>query len=150
MVSPVGEPDLLIWKLTPNGNTAWAKKLGDEAYQGIDEGGLLGLDYNSANRLVVGSSLQGSVDFGEGLVVSSAGETDALLATLDEDGNALWAKGIGGPGPFQAFFSINADPSNDDIVGTVLSAAEIDFGDGQAYVPVSEVGIDAFVVKYQR
>jgi hypothetical protein len=147
--TPTGLPDLYLWKLGPNGATAWSKRYGDDQYQGLDEGAILALDHDSNGRLVVADAFQGTMDFGTGSVLQSEGEYDAFLATILPNGDTAWARSMGGPGPVQAFFSVTTAPTTNEIVGSVIAAADIDFGDGTVYTPASGIGLDSFIVKFQ-
>jgi hypothetical protein len=147
--TPSGLPDLYLWKLGPNGATAWSKRYGDDQYQGLDEGAAFCLDHDSNGRLLVADAFQGSMDFGNGTVLQSEGEYDAFLATILPNGDTAWARSMGGPGPFQSFFSVAAVPTTNEIIGSAFAAADIDFGDGTVYSPASGIGIDSFIVKFQ-
>jgi hypothetical protein len=89
------------------------------------------------------------MDFGTGSVLQSEGEYDAFLATILPNGDTAWARSMGGPGPVQAFFSVTTAPTTNEIVGSVIAAADIDFGDGTVYTPMSGIGLDTFIVKFQ-
>jgi hypothetical protein len=89
------------------------------------------------------------MDFGNGTVLQSEGEYDAFLATILPNGDTAWARSMGGPGPFQSFFSVAAVPTTNEIIGSAFAAADIDFGDGTVYSPASGIGIDSFIVKFQ-
>lgn len=147
--TPSGLPDLYLWKLGPNGATSWSKRYGDDQVQGLDEGAILALDHDSNGRLVVADAFQGTMDFGTGSVLQSEGEYDAFLATSLPNGDTAWARSMGGPGPVQAFFSVTTAPTTNEIVGSVIAAADIDFGDGTVYTPMSGIGLDSFIVKFQ-
>lgn len=144
-----GGSDILIWKLGNNGSTTWTKQYGDSLAQGLDEGPPFGLVFDAADNLVLGSMLFGSADFGDGHVVSSAGDSDGILASIQPDGKTRWAKAIGGPGPLQTFFAVATDPNSSDIAGLMVSGAAIDFGTGMTYAPTSAKGIDMYLVKWQ-
>lgn len=148
-VASNGASDILIWKLGTNGSTTWTKQYGDSLAQGLDEGPPFGLVFDAADNLVLGSMLFGSADLGDGHVVSSAGDSDGLLASIQSDGKSRWAKAIGGPGPFQTFFAVGTDPNSNEIAGLMVSGAAIDFGTGMTYAPMGGQAIDMYLVKWQ-
>ncbi len=75
-----GKQDLLVVKLKPNGELAWAK-----AYGGIED------DVGSGIAAISDGYIFGGTTWSFG-----AGEADAGLIKIDLDGNVLWGKTIGG------------------------------------------------------
>jgi hypothetical protein len=148
-VIPNGQADLHIWKVGSSGSTLWSKKFGDQEAQGNEEGFAFGLAYGDDGRLVFASNLQGGIDFGGGITIQSDGDTDAFLSVLLSNGDAAWARAMGGPGPQQSFSTVASVPGTNEIVGAVFSASDIEFGDGTVFTPTSPGGLDSFIVKFQ-
>jgi len=89
-----GQEDLFIQKVDAQGNYVWGKLIGgterDYAYNVATD--------NSGNIYILGV-FQSTVDFNEGGtggVLTSNGDNDIFLLKLDNNGNFLWVKQIGG------------------------------------------------------
>lgn len=114
----------------------WSKRYGDNASQQCDD-----IAADAAGNVLLAGRFEGTVDFGAG-PMTSAGVSDAFLAKLDPDGNALWAKRFG-DAMYQQTWSVAADPAgNIFIAGAFLGS--IDFGGGSL---VSAGNQDIFVAK---
>ncbi len=89
-----GGADIFIQKIDTSGNFIWAKHMGST---GNDYGFSITTDGN--NNVISTGYFVGTSDFetGSGVTsLSSFGNTDAFIQKLDESGNLLWAKQIGG------------------------------------------------------
>ncbi len=71
----------------------WAKSIESEGY---DEGFDLATD--SAGNTYVAGMIEFDTDFGNGVILTSAGIHDIFLAKYDPSGNLVWAKRAGGKG----------------------------------------------------
>ncbi len=71
----------------------WAKSIESEGY---DEGFDLATD--SAGNTYVGGMMEFDTDFGNGVILTSAGIHDIFLAKYDPTGKLVWAKRAGGKG----------------------------------------------------
>ncbi|WP_462251820.1 SBBP repeat-containing protein [Ferruginibacter sp.] len=86
--------DIFISKSDAKGNLIWAKSIGDFRYQA---GYAITLD--AAKNIYITGIFFGSVDFdpGQGVsILNSAGNEDIFICKLDNNGNFIWAKKIGG------------------------------------------------------
>jgi gliding motility-associated-like protein len=86
--------DIFVAKLDTDGNFLWAKNMGGDSN---DEG--TGIATRSGNVYVTGSFFSptsSSIEFGP-FFLSSEGDYDIFVCSLDEDGNFDWAKSMGGP-----------------------------------------------------
>ena len=93
-LTSVAAEDIFISKTTPDGKLVWAKSIGDFRYQA---GYAITLD--AAKNIYITGIFFGTVDFdpGPGITnLSSAGNVDIFICKLDNNGNFLWAKKIGG------------------------------------------------------
>lgn len=131
-----GASDVFVAKLGPDGAPLWSRSFGDQAVQ---LGTALAVD--SAGSLFVGGRFNGSIDFGTGVLASSA-DADAYVAKIDAEGAPVWSKSFGGTLD-QRVNSLDADP-----LGAVVAAGSfqgtIDLGD---QVHTSAGDSDGFVVK---
>ncbi len=93
-LTSAGSYDVFVTKLDPTGNFVWAKAvggtLGEAAY---------GIAIDATGNIYVTGSYNGTADFDPGTSnfnLTSAGQTDIFIFKLDNDGNFVWAKSIGG------------------------------------------------------
>jgi hypothetical protein len=119
------------------GTLRWAKRFGD----GKDQRGLH-VATDAASNVVVSGYVEGSVDFGGGLL-TSAGGADVSLAKFDASGNLLWGKLFGDAGD-QYGSSVAVDASG-NVVMVGRFSETIDFGGGPL---TSAGGTDIFVAKF--
>jgi hypothetical protein len=91
-----GNTDVFVLKLDAVGNFVWAKSMGGLNY---DESTAIDMDA-SGNVYVTGYFVDvADFDPGPGTFnLTSAGARDIFIEKLDDLGNMLWAKSIGGPG----------------------------------------------------
>lgn len=88
------ETDLFILKLTSDGNFVWVKTTGGT---GVERA--VGLAQDGLNNIVVGGYYTGTTDLDPGASVNSftsSGGADAFVLKLDDAGNFIWAKSMGG------------------------------------------------------
>ncbi|MDI1482628.1 hypothetical protein QHF84_38760 [Polyangium sp. y55x31] len=85
-----GENDLFVARFGPLGEPKWSKRFGDAANQ---EAFAVAID--PAGSIYIGGAIQGAMDFGDGQILTSAGNDDAFVAKLDAQGNLAWAKRFG-------------------------------------------------------
>lgn len=85
----LGESDIFVARLSPNGKLVWAKTYGAER-----EDIASGVATDAAGNTVTTGWFQGSVDFGAG-PIKSAGNKDVFALKLDVKGNLLWAQRFG-------------------------------------------------------
>ena len=131
-----GNSDGLLLKLDKDGNFLWATSYGpggwNRAYTVL---------VNDANEVYVVGGFSGQVDFDAGpdfYIVNAQGTYDGFITKLDEDGNFLWMKDIGGvPNGIIEFWSSALDPDG-NIISTGGFAGTIDFdpGPGNEYLTV--------------
>jgi len=116
-------------------NFLWAKQAGGA---NNDNGNEIAVD-GSGNSYITGG-FQGTATFGN-TTLTSAGEYDLFIAKIDEDGNFLWAKKVGGVGP-EYGNSIAVDGSgNSYITGFFYGTAT--FGN----TTLTSAGYDIFIAK---
>ncbi|MCP4438580.1 MAG: T9SS type A sorting domain-containing protein [Aureispira sp.] len=89
-----GDDDIYIQKLDANGNLLWVKQFGDIL---TDRGSTIQVD--SLGNVYSTGFFSGTVDFDPGVAVQnlvSNGGRDIYIQKLDENGNLLWVKQLGG------------------------------------------------------
>ncbi len=92
-LASAGGYDIFVQKLSANGSFIWVKRMGSDL---DDRGQALKVDA-SGNVCTVGT-FSGTVDFdpGSGSNVYTAIERDVFIQKMDDEGNFLWARQIGG------------------------------------------------------
>ncbi|WP_437779311.1 hypothetical protein [Sorangium sp. So ce1097] len=131
-----GGKDIFVVKLRADGDHVWSARFGGA---GDQEGITATLD--DFGDLFVAGNFEGSVDFGDGPLVS-AGGTDVFVAKWSSDGDLLWSHRFGGPGDDRVARAPHTVGS--DLVITGSFEETIDFGGGPL---VSAGGKDVFVAK---
>ncbi|MDX1910595.1 MAG: SBBP repeat-containing protein [Saprospiraceae bacterium] len=120
--------DVFISKLDISGNFLWAKQLG-------------GISYNSSTSVATDAfgnvyttgRFEGTVDFDPGFgtfELTSTGIDDVFISKLDESGNFLWAKTIGGEENDSGLCITTDDSGNVYTIGNFRSTADFDPGPG--------------------
>ncbi|WP_282420943.1 hypothetical protein [Polyangium sp. 15x6] len=135
-IASTGGLDILLAKLTPEGEVVWAKRFGDAAQQ---EATTVAVDKNGA--IYVGGRVFGAVDFGGG-VQTSKGADDAFVAKFDASGGHVWSKLFGDTGS-QEVRAIALTNANQVVVAGNF-ASSINFGGTE--LP-SAGGDDMFLAK---
>lgn len=140
-----GDRDIFVSKLDSNGDFVWAKSMGESQ---ADRGTDICLDNN--DNVYVTGFFQETVDFDPGSGAEnliSNGNKDAFIQKLDNDGNFIWAKPLGGNGADEAN-SIYVDASNTIYVaGNFFNAVDFD-PSSATYSVDSEGDRDAFILKW--
>jgi hypothetical protein len=122
----------------PPTTVLWSKRFGDATTQTVTDVAVDAM----GNIFVVGSFL-GTLDFGTGTALVSAGDYDAFLAKLDPDGNPLWGVRFGGLGP-DRIESVQLTTTGDPVVGGSFGAAF-----SIAMKPITYAGgLDGFVMRF--
>lgn len=81
--------DIALFRLTPEGNVAWARRFGDAGDQGA-----VAVERGAAGELIVAGAFAGQLVMDELSITSSGGggSADTFIARFDQDGNvsSLW------------------------------------------------------------
>jgi len=140
-----GESDIFIQKLDPNGNLIWATSIGGS---GSDEGKSISTDQNG--DIYITGTFENTVDFDSGSGtqnLTSNGELDVFILKLDNNGNFIWAKSIGGSDS-DISYKINIDPfDNVYIVGSCLGIIDFDPGVGVINAGSNFTDANGFILK---
>lgn len=92
-LNAIGEEDIFVCKLKPNGEVAWAKRAGSRLEDGVAD---IALD--AANNLVVTGTYWGSGDFDAIQLTAGTNPKAIFLTKYNSDGQVLWAKSLNGSG----------------------------------------------------
>ncbi|MBK8416775.1 MAG: SBBP repeat-containing protein [Bacteroidetes bacterium] len=137
--------DAFVSKLDGVGNFIWAKQFSGA---GLDHASVIETD--ATGNILVGGYFEQTTDFDSGIGIynlSVTGTRDIFILKLENDGDFIWAKQIGG---FLDVYirSIEVDhPGNIYILG-VFNSANVDFDPGQGIFNLSPTGLnDGFVSK---
>jgi hypothetical protein len=144
--------DTFIVKLSSSGTCVWARSF---TSNNVDGGASLAVD--GSNNVVVVGGFQGTLDFGNGVVLTghSAIQSDIYLAKFNSSGGIVWAHNYSGTtNNAQTVYDVDADSSG-NIVMTGSFQSTVDFcAPGPACRltaannPVSGPSNDAFIAKY--
>jgi len=144
-MTSAGNFDIFILKLDGSGNFVWSKQIGGS---GIDIGRSLTIDNN--NNILTTGYFSGTVDFDPGTPINSltsiSVSKDIFISKLDENGNYLWAKRIGGANEDGANY-INTDDSG-NVYTTGYFNGTVDFDPSSGGTNnITSGGIDIFISK---
>lgn len=133
-----GDEDVFVASLnTQDGSTDWAKKFGSS---GVNDNGY-GIALNSANEVYLTGSFRNTLSLSSGNIISSGGP-DAFVIKLNNSGNPVWGKALGGnDGEIGTGVAVNEDSVY--VIGSFNSSVA-DFGTTSL---TSYGGFDAFVTK---
>ncbi|HEX5130965.1 MAG TPA: FlgD immunoglobulin-like domain containing protein [Candidatus Krumholzibacteria bacterium] len=122
-----GATDAFIARLTSSGDHVWSHGYGAA---GAQEANALAIAPDG--RVAIGGRLEGSTDFGGG-VLTSRGRDDAFVAVYDAAGAHLWSRQVGGVGS-ELMIDVVLDPSGGAILCGWMDGP-VDFGGGTVTVP---------------
>lgn len=144
-LTSAGVTDVYITKTDPNGNTLWAKQIGNGFAEYVND---IAID-PSGNLLITGA-FQSNMDADPGsgsTIITSFGNTiDVFILKLDNNGNFIWAKSMGGTSTDQGVSIATTIIGEVITLGEFASTADFDPGVGTANLS-SAGGNDIFVSK---
>lgn len=115
----VSESDMFVAKLGPGGEVLWRR-----VARSTSAGKALGVAVDGAGNVVVVGSFRGELAVGE-TTLTNAGDKDAVVIKLDENGAPLWAKAFG-DGADQEALGVSTDPEGNVLVtGVFLGGVEL-------------------------
>ena len=135
-LTSTGETDLFVAKLSPAGDLLWVRMA-----PSTNAGKALGLAVDGAGNVVVVGSFRSSIQIGA-TTLTTAGDKDAVLIKLDENGTPLWARSFGDDADQEAL-GVSVDPAGNVLV-TGAFLGRIGVGSNEL---VSKGAADAFLVK---
>ncbi len=144
-LTSAGDSDIFISKLDDSGNFVWAKRIGGTSADGA---WMLALD--ASGNIYTTGRFQGTVDFDPGAGTSnltSSGNRDIFVLNLDNSGNFVWAKSMGGTSnDLGKRIAVDAS-GNVYTTGVFLGTADFDPDPSVTYNLTSAGGYDIFVSK---
>lgn len=138
-LTSAGGNDIFIAKYTPTGEHVWSKRFGDVS---TDEA--QGIAVDATGNVSITGSFGGTVDFGSGTGLISAGGSDIFVARYSPAGGAVFSKRFGSTASDEGV-SVAVDASSNVIVTGYFNGT-VDFGSGVGLV--SAGSSDVFVAKY--
>ncbi|MEN7548785.1 SBBP repeat-containing protein [Rapidithrix thailandica] len=146
-LSAKGSYDIFVQKLDQEGNFVWAISMGES---GKDEGNSIALD--SDGNVYTTGYFSGTVDFDPGPGthnLSAKGSGDIFVQKLDQEGNFVWAKSMGGSD--SAIGQAIALDSEGNVYTTGYFQGTVDFDPGTGIHNLSaEEYSDIFVQKLDQ
>jgi len=136
-IASTGNYDIFVAKIDPLGNLVWAKRYGDASLQQA-----LAVAVDAAGSIYFGGRIYGAADFGNGVLLTSAGSDDAFVVKLDPNGGAIWGKAFGDAGS-QQVDAIAVTKANQVVIAGSFGGT-VSFG-GSTFT--SAGGDDIFVAK---
>lgn len=136
--------DIFIWKLDPNGNFLWAKKIGGNGNDVAH-----GLDIDQQGNVLVSGDFANTTDLDPGpgtFNLTPYGSGDAFVVKLNPDGDFIWAIRIGGTSADLAY-RVSCDLNGNVCIGGFFNGtADFDPGNG-TYNITSQGQNDIFLMK---
>jgi hypothetical protein len=120
-----------------DGAFAWSTRFGDGQNQ---TGNAIAVD--QIGDVFVGGYFDGAIDLGGGMVIASAGGSDAFVVKLGPTGAPVWARGFG-DAAYQSVSSLAVD-ADGSVLATGSFAGAVDFGGGALVATGSS---DVFLAK---
>jgi len=143
-LTSLGGGNMFISKLDSLGNFQWAKRMGGTS---LVNGRSIAVD--ASGHVYVTGVFMGTANFDPGLGtfnLSSAGSADIFIVKLDDLGNFIWAKAIGGE-LYDIVHAIALDDSGNVYTAGIFRET-IDFDPGSASYPLTSAGEnDIFILK---
>ena len=129
--------DVFVAKLSSEGQSQWSRRFGDSCDQ---NGSAVAL--TPTGDVFVAGDFCGKMDFGDTTLEAPSGERDIFVAVIDDIGEDVYSRRLGGAGPQYARAAAVDAKGNALLVGSFEEA----FDDGSG--PVASAGMDdAFVIK---
>ena len=137
-----GYEDIYVTKLSPSGESVWAKRFVGESY---DSAG--GIAVDSAGHIwLAGWFKSPSIEVeGQIFLNSSPGESDVLIVRFSPSGEITWSTVVGGPGN-ENLATLDIGPDDSVYVGFNSTGAGLDLGGGML-PSVSPEKSDIYVMK---
>ncbi len=143
-LTSAGDKDIFVQKMDNSGNFVWAKNFGGPS---ADEGNSISID--ASGNIYTTGYFHGTVDFDPGagmFTLTSAGINDIFVQKMDNSGNFIWAKSIGGTS-YDYANSLSIDASgNVYTIGYFQGTVDFDPGEG-TFNLTSPGGNISFVLK---
>jgi len=142
-LTSAGLDDVFISKIDALGNLVWARQLG-----GADFDNGLGISLDGLGNLYIIGAFRGTSDFDPGVntfSMASAGNTDIFICKLDESGDFIWARNMGGTSD-DIGHSIAVDASG-NVYATGPFQGTADFDPSAGTVNLTATSTDIYICK---
>jgi hypothetical protein len=133
----MGQGDIFVARLSPQGAHVWSKRFGDGSSQMARD-----IAVDAAGAVVLAGNFDGTVDIGGG-ALTAVGVTDALMAKLSPAGAHVWSRRAGSAGG-QVARAVAVDPTGSAVFAGYMQNSG-DFGGGTL---TSAGANDVFAAKY--
>ena len=139
-LTPNGSSDGMIIKYNSNGEVEWAKGIGGTDNEKINSVAVT----SEGDYIVAGDFISESIDLENGISLTNNGIVDGMIIKYSSNGEAKWAKGIGGKNS-DYIESIAETQDGGYIVGGYFWSS-IDLGNGESLT--SKGNDDGMIIKY--
>ncbi len=143
-LTSAGNEDVFVCKFDNNGKFIWVKQFG-----GTTNDFCNAIKLDRFGNIYINGYFDNTADFDPGTGVFnlvSAGATDIFVCKLNNSGNLIWAKSIGGPSADVAY-SIGLDEQH-NVYSTGFYWATVDFDPGGGIFNLSSNGLgDGYILK---
>jgi hypothetical protein len=136
--------DSFISKLNSNGDFVWVK-----SFQGTGSNSFVRIEIDPFGNLLTTGAFSGSVDFDPGaatVTLTSNGLNDVFITKLDQNGNYIWVKIMGGTGT-EKINGLSIDNIG-NIYITGYFEASVDFNPGATINSLNSSNGSTFIAKY--
>ncbi len=143
IISSNGSYDAFISKYNSSGNLVWTK-----AFGGSIEDHCISIAVEANNNVYAGGYFEGTSDFDpdSGIFsLTSEGFFDSFISKLDNSGNLVWARSIGGIG-YEYLNSLSLDRANNIYtIGSFTASSDFDPSSASNYDLMSAGGWDIYM-----
>lgn len=136
-----------LWRLSPAGSLVWAREVGAGSSAGTS---CEGVGFDAAGNLYASGFFSGTGDFDPGAgsaPLTSAGNSDVFLLSLDGGGAFRWAERFGAAFD-DASSSVAVDLATGHVAVAGSFAGSVDFDPGPGVASVPSQQFDGFVASY--
>ena len=112
ILTSAGLGDIFVMKLNPDGQLVWLKQFG-----GAGDDNIYDITTDASGNVIISGWFAGTVDFG-GVVLTSEGGQDHVLAKMAPDGSVTWAKRFG------SSLDDGGNEVETDAAGTIYATAQ--------------------------
>jgi len=145
-LASAGDYDIFIYKLNPQGNFIWAKKMG-----GSNAEKPFSIAVDDSGNVYTTGTFSGMVDFDPGtgsyFLTSSSSVNDIYISKLDSSGNFVWAKKFGSSNSDRPTSIFVDHWHNVYSTGVFTGTADFDPGSGTFSMTPSGGGMDIYISK---
>lgn len=143
-MNSAGGADAFAGKYRADGSFVWARRFGSTGDDGTSANAFV--SEAGTGYLYVAGTFEGSVDFGSGVTLTSAGGADLFIAKLNADtGATIFAKRIGTTSGTESVVDLKV-ANNQVFVGGTFDK-KLDFDPGPGTVFRSPAGQDGFILQ---